>query len=82
VPESANHQHAFPRSRVVDVIEHGQEDILRQLRAAGIPETEALVVMQRFSTFAIQTLRELDSLYREFETLLSNDPDRSQAHQA
>jgi hypothetical protein len=66
---------------VVEVIERGQEDILRQLRAAGIPETEALAVIQRFTAFSVQVLRELDHLYREYEELLANDPDRSQAHQ-
>jgi hypothetical protein len=80
-PESANNQHALPRNRVVEVIERSQEDALRQLRQAGIPETEALLVMQRFSAFAIQVLRELDLLYREFEQLLAHDPDRSRAHQ-
>jgi hypothetical protein len=79
--EPANNQQALPRSRVVEVITRSQEDALRQLRQAGIPETEALLVIQRFSTFALQVLRELDLLYREFEELLANDPDRSQAHQ-
>jgi hypothetical protein len=72
---------ALPRSRVVELIERGQEDILRQLRDEGIPETEALAVIKRFSAFAIQVLRELDDLYREFEALLASDPVRSQAHQ-
>jgi hypothetical protein len=66
---------------VVEVIARGQEDILRQLRDAGIPETEALAVIRRFNAFAVQVLRELDDLYREFEQLLAQDPDRSKAHQ-
>ena len=80
-PEPSHTQHALPRSQVVEVIERGQEDILRQLRDAGIPETEALAVMKRFNAFAIQVLRELDDLYREFEQLLASNPDRSEAHQ-
>src|SRR5918999_6414040 len=72
---------ALPRSRVVEVIERGQEDIVRQLQDAGIPETEALAVMKRFNAFAIQVLRELDDLYRGFEQLLAHNPDRSAAHQ-
>ena len=41
-PDSPQHRSTLPRSRVVEIIERGQEDILRQLRDAGIPETEAL----------------------------------------
>jgi hypothetical protein len=75
-PDSPQHQHALPRNRVVEVIERAQEDVLRELRQAGIPETEALLVIKRF----------LDLLYREFKELLANDllandPHRSKAHQ-
>jgi hypothetical protein len=66
---------------VVEVIERSTDDALRQLRQAGVPETEALLVIQRISTFAIHVLRELDLVYREYEHLLASDPDRSQAHQ-
>ena len=79
--DSPQHQSALPRSRIVEVIAQGQEDIVRQLRAAGIPETEALAVIRRFSIFSVQVLRELDLLYREYEELRAQDPDRSQAHQ-
>jgi hypothetical protein len=81
LPDIPQHQSALPKSRVVEVIERSMDDTLRQLRAAGIPETEALAVIQRFSAFSVQILRELDHLYREFEELLAADPDRSQAHQ-
>jgi hypothetical protein len=80
-PDSPHHHSALPRSRIVEIISHGQEDIVRQLRAAGIPETEALAVIQRFSVFSVQVLREMDQLRREFEHLLAEDPDRSHAHQ-
>jgi hypothetical protein len=66
---------------VVEIIARGQEDILRQLRAEGIPETEALAVIKRFSAFSVQVLRELDDLFRQFSELLANDPERSAAHQ-
>jgi hypothetical protein len=81
MPDGPKNQHALPRSRVIAVIERGQEDVLRQLRDAGTPEIEALAVIQRFNVFSIQVLRELDHLYREYEALLASDPDRSQAHQ-
>jgi hypothetical protein len=55
-PELPNNQHALPRSRVVEVIERSQEDAMRQLRQAGVPETQALVVMGRIHTFCLQTL--------------------------
>ena len=80
-PEPSHTQHTLPRNRVVEVIERDQEDIVRQLRAAGIPETEALAVIRRFTVFSVQVLRELDHLYREYEELLAEDPDRSEAHQ-
>ena len=81
LPDSPQNRSALPRSRVVEVIERGQEDILRQLRNAGIPETEALAVIRRFNAFAVQVLRELDHLYREFKQLLAEDPERSADHQ-
>jgi hypothetical protein len=81
MPDVPKIQHALPRSRVVEVIERGQEDILRRLRDAGLPETEALLVIKRFNEFAVQVLRELDLLYKDFEQLLTADPDRSQANQ-
>jgi hypothetical protein len=80
-PELPDNQQRNPRHRVVEVITRAQEDVLRQLRAAGVPETEALLVIQRFSAFAIQVLRELDLLYREFEELLAQNPHRSKEHQ-
>jgi hypothetical protein len=81
-PELPNNQHALPRSRVVEVIERSQEDAMAQLRQAGVPETQALVVMARIHTFCLQTLRELDLIYRDYETLLAQDPTRSEEHQA
>ena len=80
-PDSPQNRSALPRSRVVEVIARSTDDALRQLRQAGVPETEALLVIQRISTFAIHVLRELDLVYREYEHLLASDPDRSQAHQ-
>jgi hypothetical protein len=81
MPDSPKNQHSLPRSQVVEVIMQGQEEILRQLRAEGITETEALAVIKRFSTFSVQVLRELDDLYRQFSELLANDPERGAAHQ-
>jgi hypothetical protein len=68
-----------PRHRVVAVMTRAQEDAMAQLRRDGVPEAYALAVMQRISTLCLQTLRELDDLYREFEELLAAD--RSEAHQ-
>jgi hypothetical protein len=80
-PEPLHTQHTLPRNNIVEIITRGQEEILRQLRAEGIPETEALAVIRRFSTFSVQVLRELDDLYRQFSELLANDPERSAIHQ-
>jgi hypothetical protein len=80
-PEPAKNHQALPRSRVVEVIERSQEDAMRQLQREGIPETQALLVMQRISSFCLHTLGELDSVYREFEELVAKYPDRSVAHQ-
>ena len=54
---------------------------MAQLRRAGIPETQMLLVIQRISSLCLQTLRELDHVYRDFEELLAHDPDRTDAHQ-
>jgi hypothetical protein len=80
-PDLPDRQQRTSRYRAVAVIERAQQDALRQLRAAGVPETQALLVIQRYAAFALHVLRELDDLYREFEQLLAADPDRSQAHQ-
>ncbi len=80
-PTLPDNQQGVPRHRVVEVMTRAQEDALRQLRAAGISETEALAVIQRFSVFSVQVLRELDLLRREYKQLRASDPDRSQAHQ-
>jgi hypothetical protein len=80
-PELPDTRHRNPRQRVVEVMTAAQEDAMAQLRREGIPEAQALALMQRISSFAVHTLRELDHLYREFEDLLAHDPDRSAAHQ-
>jgi hypothetical protein len=80
-PELPDNQQRNPRHRVVEVITRAQEDALRQLRQNGVPEEEALAVIRRFSAFALQVLRELDLLYREFEELLAQNPERTAAHQ-
>jgi hypothetical protein len=72
-------QEVVPKSRVVKVIERSQEDALAQLRQAGVPETHALLVMQRISSFCLQTLRELDLIYRQFEEIVAEEG-RSEAH--
>ena len=80
-PNLPNRQQGSPRHRVIEVMTRAQEDAMAQLRRDGIPETQALLVMQRISSLCLQTLRELDRVYQEFEELLAQDPDRSQAHQ-
>jgi hypothetical protein len=72
----------FPRHRVVEVMTAAQEDAMAQLRREGVPEAYALAVIERISAFCLRTLRELDRVFREFEELLANDPERTQAHQA
>jgi hypothetical protein len=71
---------AIAKSNVVEVIERHQQDAFRQLRHAGVPEVQALLVMQRISSFCLQTLRELDLIYRQFEELTAEDG-RSEPHQ-
>jgi hypothetical protein len=80
-PELPDNQQRNPRHPVVEVITRAQEDALRQLREAGIPETQALLVMQRIAPFSLHTLRELDVIYVAFEELVGK-AGRSAAHQA
>jgi hypothetical protein len=80
-PQLPNNQQQNPRHRVVAVMTAAQEDALHQLRRDGVPEAQALAVMQRISSLCLQTLRELDHVYREFEELLAHNPDRTAAHQ-
>jgi hypothetical protein len=80
-PDIPENRQAISRSRAVEVIERTQKDALRKLRPSGLPEAHALLVMQRISAFCLQTLRELDVLYREFEELVAMEPGRSEARQ-
>ena len=80
-PQLPNNQQRNSRHRVVAVMTAAQEDAMQQFRRAGISETQALLVIQRISAFSLQTLRELDRVYRDFEELFAEDPDRSQQHQ-
>ena len=79
-PVLPNNQQRNPRHRVVAVMTRAQEDAMRRLRQAGVPETSALMVMQRISSFGVQTLRELDALYRQFNDIVAEDG-RNAAHQ-
>jgi hypothetical protein len=79
-PDLPNNQQRSPRHRAVAVITRAQEDAMRQFRQAGVPETIALAVMQRISSFGVQTLRELDALYRQFDDIVAEDG-RTAAHQ-
>jgi hypothetical protein len=79
-PELPDNQQTSPRHRAVAVITRAQEDAMRRLRQAGVPETSALMVMQRISSFGVQTLRELDALYRQFADIIAEDG-RNAAHQ-
>ena len=45
---------AIAKSNVVEVIERHQQDAFRQLRHAGVPEAQALLVMQLISSFSLQ----------------------------
>jgi hypothetical protein len=80
-PDSPSNRQALPRSRVVEIIEHAEEDALAQLRKSGMPETQAVAVMLRIHSFCLQTLRELDHMYREYEELLDQDSSRSEEGQ-
>jgi hypothetical protein len=80
LPDSQETSPAALRSRVVEVIAATQEDALRQLRQAGVPETRALLIMRRMSTFCLQTLRELDLVFRQFDAFVAEDG-RSDLHQ-
>ena len=55
-PQLPNNQQRNPRHRVVAVMTAAQEDAMAQLRRAGIPETHALLVIQRISSLCLQTL--------------------------
>jgi hypothetical protein len=79
-PDRPNKQQVVPRSRAVEVIERAQEDALAQLRQSGVPEAQVLRVMQRITSLCVQTLRELDLAYRQFEEIVAEDG-RSEANQ-
>jgi hypothetical protein len=75
-----NKHEVVPKSRMVEVIERTQEDAMRKLRQSGVPEVQVLRVMQRITSLCLQTLRELDLTYRQFEEIVAEDG-RSEANQ-
>jgi hypothetical protein len=75
-----NKHEVVPKSRMVEVIERTQEDAMRKLRQAGVPEAHVLHVIQRISVLCLQTLRELDRLYQQFEEIVM-EAGRSEANQ-
>jgi hypothetical protein len=79
-PELPNNQQPYPRRRAIEVISRAQEDALRQLREARVPEAQALAVMERITAFSLQTLRALDALYLQFDDIVAEEG-RGEAHQ-
>jgi hypothetical protein len=75
-----NKHEVMPKRRMVDLIERTQEEALAQLRQSGLPEAQVLRVMQRITSLSLQTLRELDLTYRQFEEIVAEDG-RSEANQ-
>jgi hypothetical protein len=75
-----NKQEVVSKRRMVEVIERTQEDAMRKLRQSGVPEVQVLRVMQRITSLSLQTLRELDLTYQQFEEIVAEDG-RSEANQ-
>jgi hypothetical protein len=70
----------FAKNNVGALIARTQEDAMRKLRQAGVPEAHVLQVMQRISVLCLQALRELDRLYQQFEEIVM-EGGRSEANQ-
>jgi hypothetical protein len=75
-----NKHEVVPKRRMVEVIERTQEDAMSKLRQSGVPEVQVLRVMQRITSLCLQTLRELDLTYQQFEETVAEDG-RSEANQ-
>jgi hypothetical protein len=69
------------RNHAVEVITRTQADAMHQLLQAGLPETVALEAMHRISSFGLQALRELDTLFLQYDDLVAT-AGRTPAHQA
>jgi hypothetical protein len=82
MPPDLPNRPAALRSRVAEVIDRAQEEAMRDLLQAGVPETHALLVMRRINALCLQTLRDLDLVYQEFEEMVEKHPGRSASHQA
>jgi len=79
-PELPNNQRSILRRRTVAVIDRAQEEAMRELLKAGVPETHALSVMRRINAFCLETLKELDAIFRQFDEFVAADG-RSEANQ-
>jgi hypothetical protein len=68
------------RNHAVEVITRTQDDAMRKLLQAGLPESVALTAMRRISAFSLQALQELDSLFRQFDDFVATE-DRTSEQQ-
>jgi hypothetical protein len=64
-PDCPEQRLGLPRSHVVEVIERSQEDAVRTLRAAGLPEVRIQAVTRRIETACLTVLTEQDALIKE-----------------
>jgi hypothetical protein len=80
-PDRPSKQQVVSRSRAVAVIERAQEDARQTLRQAGVPEQQALAVMERIVSFSLSVFTVLDEAYRAYDEQLEREEGRSEAHQ-
>jgi hypothetical protein len=80
-PDSPEKRLGLPRSQVVEIIERGQAEAIRNLRLAGVPEQQILAAVRRIESACLTALQEQRAFYTDLKAIArqsESDPDIAQ----
>jgi hypothetical protein len=80
-PDSPEKRLGLPRSQVVEIIERGQAEAIRNLRLAGVPEQQILAAVRQLESACLTALQEQRAFYTDLKAIArqaESDPDIAQ----
>jgi hypothetical protein len=80
MPDSPKKRLGLPKSQVVEVIERSQEEAVRRLREAGVPERQILVAVRQIESACLTALGEQDAFYADLQVFFRQSRDPDHAH--
>jgi hypothetical protein len=80
MPDSPKKRLGLPKSQVVEVIERSQEEAVRRLLEAGVPERQILVAVRRIESACLTALGEQDAFYADLQVFFRQSRDPDHAH--